>query len=129
MSDVVSKYLKSQYFGGDEFESLYQIPTWVESTLVAGFQTVEIPLSKSANALFIEIIGMTLSTDGLGGVISFKDARLPTNLFSINNNVSYFQVTKFNYLVNNTSFTMTSNSATVLFSLEYTRISKVKKQK
>lgn len=124
MSDVVSKYLHSQYFGNENCEPSYEIPTWIESQLVGGFQTVTIPLSKSANALFIEIMAMSISTDGLGGVVSFKDSRLPTNLFSINNNVSFFTVTRFSYVVNNTSFVMQSTSATVLFALEFSRVSK-----
>lgn len=125
--DLIQEYLLNQDWGGEGAKPNYQLLTWIESTLVAGVQTVVIPLQKSNDTLFIRINQIAISTDGLGGTVSFKDSRLNTNLFTINNNVSYFTVTKFDYLINNTEFKMVSTSASVLFSLGFCRISKIKR--
>lgn len=124
--DIIQEYLLNQDFG--DAKPNYQLLTWIESTLVAGVQTVVIPLQKSNDTLFIRINQIAISTDGTGGTVSFRDARLTTNLFTINNNVSYFTIPKFDYLVNNTSFTMVSTSATVLFAVGFCRISKIKRK-
>ena len=127
---AIDKYLEGQFFGlGNKYEPDYQLLTWIESTLIAGFQTVDIPLMQSGNVLYIRLEQIAISTDGLGGTVSFRDSRLANNLFTINNNVSYFTVTKFDYLINNTSFQLVSNSATVLFSLGFSRISTKEKTK
>ena len=127
---AIDKYLDGQFFGlNNKYEPDYQLLTWIESTLVGGFQTVDIPLMQSGNVLFIRLEQMTISTDGLGGTVSFRDSRLANNLFTINNNVSYFTVCKFDYLVNNTSLQIVSTSATVLFALGFSRISTKEKTK
>lgn len=128
--NAIDKYLDSQFFGlNNKYEPDYQLLTWIESTLIAGVQTVDIPLMQSGNVLFIRLEQIAISTDGLGGVVSFRDSRLANNLFTINNNVSYFTVTKFEYLANNTSLQIVSTSATVLFSLGFSRISTKEKTK
>lgn len=128
--NAIEKYLDGQFFGlNNKYEPDYQLLTWIESTLIAGVQTVDIPLMQSGNVLFIRLEQIAISTDGLGGVVSFRDSRLANNLFTINNNVSYFTVTKFEYLANNTSLQIVSTSATVLFSLGFSRISTKEKTK
>lgn len=128
--NAIDKYLDGQFFGlNNKYEPDYQLLTWIESTLIGGVQTVDIPLMQSGNVLFIRLEQIAISTDGLGGVVSFRDSRLANNLFSINNNVSYFTVTKFDYLVNNTSVQIVSTSATVLFSIGFSRISTKEKTK
>lgn len=127
---AIDKYLDNQFFGlYNKYEPDYQLLTWIESTLIGGFQTVDIPLMKSGNVLFIRLEQIAISTDGLGGTVAFRDSRLLNNLFTINNNVSYFTVTKFDYLANNTSLQIVSTSATVLFSLGFSRISTKEKTK
>lgn len=127
---AIDKYLDSQFFGlNNKYEPDYQLLQWIESTLIGGVQTVDIPLMQSGNVLFIRLEQIAISTDGLGGTVSFRDSRLANNLFSINNNVSYFTVTKFDYLVNNTSVQIVSTSATVLFSIGFSRISTKEKTK
>lgn len=123
--DVLQEYLLTQEFGGKKYKPNYQLLTWQESDLIAGVQTVTIPLAKSADTLYIRLEQIAISTDGLGGTVSFRDTRYNTNLFTINNNVSFFTVTKFPYLVNNTSLTIVTNSPGVLFSIGYCRISKI----
>lgn len=128
--NAIDKYLDGQFFGlNNKYEPDYQLLNWIESTLIGGVQTVDIPLMQSGNVLFIRLEQIAISTDGLGGVVSFRDSRLANNLFSINNNVSYFTVTKFDYLVNNTSIQIVSTSATVLFSIGFSRISTKEKTK
>lgn len=127
---AIDKYLENQFFGlNNKYEPDYQLLTWIESTLIGGVQTVDIPLMQSGNVLFIRLEQIAISTDGLGGTVAFRDSRLANNLFTINNNVSYFTVTKFDYLVNNTSLQIISTSATVLFSLGFSRISTKEKVK
>lgn len=127
---AIDKYLDGQFFGlNNKYEPDYQLLQWIESTLIGGVQTVDIPLMQSGNVLFIRLEQIAISTDGLGGTVSFRDSRLANNLFSINNNVSYFTVTKFDYLVNNTSVQIVSTSATVLFSIGFSRISTKEKTK
>lgn len=127
---AIDKYLDGQFFGlYNKYEPDYQLLTWIESTVIAGFQTVDIPLMQSGNVLFIRLEQIAISTDGLGGVVSFRDSRLANNLFTINNTTSYFTVTKFDYLANNTSLQIVSTSATVLFALGFSRISTKEKTK
>lgn len=128
--NAIDKYLDGQFFGlNNKYEPDYQLLQWIESTLIGGVQTVDIPLMQSGNVLFIRLEQIAISTDGLGGTVSFRDSRLANNLFTINNNVSYFTVTKFDYLVNNTSVQIVSTSATVLFSIGFSRISTKEKTK
>ncbi len=126
----IDEYIKWQDFGnnsaneGENWQPRYQLLTWMPSALVGGFQTVTIPTDESGNVLFIRIHQMSISTDGLGGTITFSDKRIVTPLFSIINNISFWSVGGFDYIVNDTKFTMVSNSATVQFALGYSPISK-----
>lgn len=129
--DFIQEYLKWQDYGNTpanrnekQWEPRYQLLRWEPSALVAGFQTVTIATEKSNNVLFIRIVEMIISTDGLGGTIVFNDARIAKPLFSIDNSNVYFSQGCFNYLVNDKQFTMISTSATVQFSLGFITISK-----
>lgn len=124
---LIKEYLRWQYFGDQEKEPRYQLLTWEPSQLIAGFQTVVIPNDPNSNCLFIETELMSISTDGLGGVISFKDQRMNTNLFSIINNTSIYTMNRFDYLIPDSRLIIVSTSATVQFSVAYCRITTDKK--
>jgi hypothetical protein len=128
MYSGVTNFLNDQDFGGSEFMPKYQLLTWQASVIVAGFQTVAIPLDPTGNVLFIQIEQILISTDGLGGVITFRDSRIPTPMFNIINAASYTICPVFNYLIKGNKFTMVSNSATVQFALGYIPISKQPKR-
>lgn len=124
-SDVIDKYLADQDFGQPEFVPHYKLLTWQESTTGGGPARIDITTQKGENVIFIQLVKLFVSTDGLGGTISFRDGRYPvgTNMFTLINNSEFFNAMDFPHIIKNTKFSLISDSTTVRFSLAYVLIS------
>lgn len=119
--DGINKYLSQQNFGESK-EQWYQILQWQPSAVIAGVNSVIIPYKDATNTLFIRIYQMSISIDGLGGIIDFNDARIAAPLFSLQNNIASWNVQKFDYLISDSQFVMTCSDLQTKFSLAYCRI-------
>lgn len=108
---------------------VYNILRWQNSTILGGANVVDIPIDKGELRTFVIIHLLSISTDGLGGVIQIYDDRTPTiPAIEINNNVSFFNVVPFYYTARNNRLRFICSNNNVKFSLAFQTVTQEKQK-